>query len=118
MMNRTMWPALLIAALMADTPAWAQAEKNADPTPRRFMGPESASKVRLYEAKRRRNFGVNPDVLVQQSTVTTSAGQTKACTTTVGPSAPSGQGSGANWRSGGQNNSTVIVTGDVINVCK
>lgn len=121
-MNRIRLPVLLCASVMAGlltgAPAWAQAEKNADPTPRRFMGPDSASKVRVYEAKRRRNFGVDPDGVVRQSTVATSAGQTKACNTTVGPTANAGSTSGSGWRGTGQNNSTVIITGDVINVCK
>lgn len=118
-MNKVKVLALLIVGLMVGLPALAQAEKNADPTPRRFMGPDSASKVRLYEAKRRRNFGVDPDALVQRSTTSTSAGQTKACTTTIGPSPAAGQSSnGSGYRGNGENNSTVIITGDVINVCK
>lgn len=118
-MNPLKVPALLIAGLMVGLPVWAQAEKNADPTPRRFMGPDSASKVRLYEAKRRRNFGVDPGTLVQQSMAATSAGQTKACNTTIGPAPAAGQSStGSGYRGNGQNNSTVIITGDVINVCK
>jgi hypothetical protein len=107
--------------IFISTAAFAQ-NKNADPTPRTFITPQSASKVRVFEAKQRRSFGVDAEGTVRNSTQVSSSGYAKSCNTTIGPSG-SGQGnnSGNSGRYGMGNSSrenTVIVTGDVINVCK
>ncbi len=95
--------------------------KGSDPTPRTFITPDSASKVRIYEAKQRRNTGVLEQNAVQSTSQVSSSGFAKSCNTTIGPAAGSqANASGNSGRYGAGNNkdSTVIVTGDVINVCK
>ncbi len=95
--------------------------KGADPTPRTFITPDSASKVRIYEAKQRRNMGVLEQNAMQSTSQVSSSGFAKSCNTTIGPAAGSqANASGNSGRYGAGNNkeSTVIVTGDVINVCK
>jgi hypothetical protein len=117
-MHGMKFPRLVLALLTCLTATAAMAQAG-DPTPRTFMGPDSASKVRVYEAKRWRNFGVDPQALAERSVTVTPTGRSKACNTTIGPSAggtSSGRYGPGNARS--SNDSTVIVTGDVINVCK
>ena len=95
--------------------------RNADPTPRNFITPQGASKVRVYEAKQRRNFGVNTEVTINSSTQVSSSGYAKSCNTTIGPTGANQGTTGNTARYGAGNSnkeSTVIVTGDVINVCK
>jgi hypothetical protein len=96
--------------------------KNADPTPRTFITPQSASKVRVYEAKQRRSFGMDTQGTVRNSTQVASSGFAKSCNTTIGPSGGnqnSNSGNSGRYGTGSANkDSTVIVTGDVINVCK
>lgn len=93
--------------------------KNSDPTPRNFITPQSASKVRIYEAKQRRGFGVDTERTVRNSTQVGSSGQAKSCNTTIGPSGGSNTGNSGRYGVGNSHReNTVIVTGDVINVCK
>jgi hypothetical protein len=97
-------------------------QKNSDPTPRTFMTPQAASKVRVYEAKQRKMFGLETQTLVDRSTQTGASGAAKSCNTNIGPSlsAQNTTASGTGRYGPGQSarDSTVIVTGDVINVCK
>lgn len=107
--------------IFISTAVYAQ-NKNGDPTPRTFITPQSASKVRVYEAKQRRSFGMDTEATVRSSTQVSSSGYAKSCNTTIGPSGGNqNSNSGNSGRYGMGNTSsdnTVIVTGDVINVCK
>jgi hypothetical protein len=107
--------------IFISTAVYAQ-NKNADPTPRTFITPQSASKVRVYEAKQRRSFGMDTEGTVRNSTQVASSGFAKSCNTTIGPSGSnqnSNSGNSGRYGTGNANkDSTVIVTGDVINVCK
>jgi hypothetical protein len=112
-----------VAAMMVFISAAAYAQsKGSDPTPRTFITPDSASKVRVYEAKQRRSIGVLEQNAVQSTSQVSSSGFAKSCNTTIGPAAGSqANSSGNSGRYGAGNankDSTVIVTGDVINVCK
>ena len=109
-----------IGLLTAATSAQAQ-NKNSDQTPRTFITPQSASKVRIFEAKQRRSFGLDTASVVSTSTQVGASGSAKSCNTNIGPAAPSGNATSGSGRYGPGSNtrdSTVIVTGDVINVCK
>ncbi len=110
-----------MAMVLGAAAACAQS-RGADPTPRTFITPDSASKVRVHEAKQRRSLGVLGQDAVQSTTQVSSSGFAKSCNTTIGPAAGSQAGSsGGSGRYGVGNankDSTVIVTGDVINVCK
>lgn len=115
-MNASILNILLGAVIVSISAAVCAQNKNSDPTPRSFITPQNASKVRIYEAKQRRNFGVDSQGVVQNSTQVASSGFAKSCNTTIGPSGGNQTNSG---RSGSApKESTVIVTGDVINVCK
>lgn len=112
-----------VAMVMVLSAVAAQAQnKPSDPTPRTFITPDSASKVRVHEAKQRRTIGLIGQETVQNSTQVSSSGFAKSCNTTIGPAAGSQANSGGNSGRYGVGNankdSTVIVTGDVINVCK
>jgi hypothetical protein len=110
---------VFVTTLCANTSAWAQ-QRNSDPTPRTFMTPQAASKVRVYEAKQRRMFGLDTEAMVQQQTQVGASGSAKSCNTNIGPSqaAQNSNGSGRYGLGQSSRDSTVIVTGDVINVCK
>ncbi len=114
--------AIITCGVMGVTGGVYAQQKNSDPTPRTFMTPQSASKVRVYEAKQRRQFGLDTERLVQTSTQVGASGSAKSCNTTIGPSGGIGtqqQGNSGRYGSAAsQRDSTVIVTGDVINVCK
>jgi hypothetical protein len=112
-----------VAAMMIFVSAAVYAQsKGSDPTPRTFITPDSASKVRVYEAKQRRNLGILGQEVTQTSTQVSSSGFAKSCNTTIGPAAGSQAnttGNSGRYGTGNANkDSTVIVTGDVINVCK
>lgn len=114
-MNRSSILSVWLVGVSLSFGALAQQAPPSDPTPRKFMAPASATKVRIYEAKRWRNFGVDAEA-VSQRVVATSAGQTRSCNTTIGPAAAATQTTG--YRQNSQADSTVIISGDVINVCK
>lgn len=113
-MNRSSILSVWLVGVSLSFGALAQQTPPSDPTPRKSMAPASATKVRIYEAKRWRNFGVDAEA-VSQRVVATSAGQTRSCNTTIGPATSAPQ---TGYRQNGQADSTVIISGDVINVCK
>lgn len=114
---------LLIASSLALGPAWPQQAKDGDPTPRKGIDPIDAAKVKQFEARRWLGFGadgVQPEQV--RSTVNGSIPGRRSCTTQIGPSAgadtgPAGQPV-TSPRFGRGNDSTVIVTGSVINLCR
>jgi hypothetical protein len=107
------------AGLLAGGSSYAQ-KANSDPTPRTFMTPQSASKIRVFEAKQWRMFGIEPDNLATSKTQVGASGTAKSCSTNIGPSAASLSNNNSGRYGPGQatQDSTVIVTGDVISVCK
>lgn len=101
------------------TMACAANAASSDPTPRTTMSARTAAKVHVSEAKQWRLPDASANSATERVVTTTPSGRTQSCTTSVGPAAaPSAGFAPTGSRMGAQRESTVIVTGDVINVCK
>jgi hypothetical protein len=90
-----------------------------DPTPRRSMDPHDHAKVQQIKAQRWMNFGAN-DNAVSHTDYQGAGSGSKGCTTNIGSTPASAPRAGeASGRYGPQpRQTTVIVTGSVINACK
>jgi hypothetical protein len=109
----------LVSALLICACTCALAAKESDPTPRKSIDPREDAKIRHTLAQRWRNFGAEENTITR--TVNQGAGgNSKGCSTTIGPALSSTQQSGpSSGRYGPQPKpSTVVVTGSVINACK
>jgi hypothetical protein len=106
--------------------AWAApANNNGDPTPRKGIDPSDAALIKQFEAKRwlgtaPGNQGGSSDQ-VRTSTSGSIPGR-QSCNTQIGPSAPAAVGPAGqpttSPRFGQARDSVVLVTGNVINVCR
>lgn len=114
-MNK-LFAAFLAASLLA--PALAHADGNGDPTPRLSLDPRDEAKVRQVMANRWHDFGANQNTITR--TVNQGAGGIRGCTTNIGPaqSVDATQPLSSGRYGPKPQNSTVVVAGSVINVCR
>jgi hypothetical protein len=105
--------------------AWAASGNDGDPTPRKGIDPSDAAVIKQFEAKRWLStapgtVGGSSDAV--RTNVSGSIPGRQSCNTQIGPSAPAAVGPAgqptSSPRFGQARNSVVLVTGNVINVCR
>ena len=112
-------------ALAVGQAAWAAPASDGDPTPRKGIDPADAALIKQFEAKRWLGTAPGTQGGTSDQVRTSISGSIpgrQSCNTQIGPAAPSAVGPAGqpttSPRFGQARESVVLVTGNVINVCR